>query len=255
MKKTTKKYADKIKAFLLTFWSVFRHLCIYSAILVTVFFSCVYIFKSLNETIALTILEYLKVVIWPFTILLFALAFKNNIAGLIDRLSEWEIPLLGRGKAKAANEAFNQQENVTKKKVLTKSSDDEDVKAIIVAKESELSKLKNNNEQLIDLLTLAQIELDFERIYNIIFASQIDLILKISSFESVELAYVIDHFTKAQQAGYYVLKNWNLSGYLTFLANNNLLEIVQDQNQIVATQKGRAFIYYLSKMNYKKYGI
>jgi len=255
MKKENKKYTDKIIEILLISWIAVRHFCIYFVILVVSFSSCIYIFRTLTETIALTILEYLRVVIWPFTILILTLTFKNKIAGLIDRINEWDIPIIGKGKAQAVNEAFQQQENAIQKDVLHKNNDDEDFKAIIDAKENELSNLKNNNVQLIDLLTQAQIELDFERIYNIIFASQIDLLLKISNFPNVEVAYVTDHFSKVQQAGYYVLKSWSLREYLRFLLDNQLLQISDDVQNVSITQKGRAFIYYLSKMNYKKYGI
>jgi hypothetical protein len=246
-------FANNFRVFSTKFWVVINNLSKCLLVLAIISFCFVYIFKNINEPIALTILEYIKVLVWPFTILFLVFVFKSNIASFIDRMTEWDSPFIGKGKAQAVNEAF-QQENTARLNMLVTNTDDKDFKALIDVKENELSELKKNNSQLIDLLTRSQVELDFERIFNSIFASQIDLLLKISNFPSVELAYVMDHFSKAQQAGHFVLKNWELSSYLRFLLENNLIEIIVDQHNISITQKGRAFLFYLSKMNYKKYG-
>lgn len=214
--------------------------------------SLIFLYKNLTDALAKNILEYFRVLAWPVVVLLIAFTFRVNIAQLIERVDEWEIPFVGKGKAHGA---LAQQQEVIKTDVVVAQNEGEDFKAIVTAKESEITALRDNSQQLVDKLTRAQIELDFERIYNVIFASQIDLLLKINNFPQVEFAYIADHYTKAQQASILILKDWNVFQYIQFLITNQLIEYKVDTLMVSITQKGRAFLSYLTIMNYKKYGI
>lgn len=212
----------------------------------------VYIIKNISDVVSKNILEYMKVLTWPVVVLLIAWTFKSNIAQLIERMEEWDFPFIGKGKARSAS--IDQQATIKTDVIVTQNEGD-DFKAIVATKESEISALQNNTQQLVDKLTRAQIELDFERVYNIIFSSQIDLLLKINNFNDVEFAYLSDHFLKAQQASSETLKEWDVFMYIRFLINNQLINYNDSLSTLSITQKGRAFISYLAVMGYKKYGL
>lgn len=232
--------------------SVALKIVLFLGFLVLVYSGFVFLAKSLTDTIAKDILEYIKVLIWPIVVFLIAFTFRANISHLIERMDEWEIPFVGKGKAHGA---LAQQQETIKTDVVVAQNEGEDFKAVVAAKETEISALKDNTQQLIDKLTRAQIELDFERIYSHIFSSQIDLLLKINNFPLVEFAYIVDHYGKVQQAAIAILKDWTVFQYIQFLINNQLIEYRVDTMTVSITQKGRAFLSYLTVMNYKKYGI
>lgn len=239
---------EKIKSSLV----IISKIVLVFAFFILLYAGSLYIFKNISDALAKNILEYMRVLAWPVVVLLIAFTFRVNIAQLIERMEEWEIPFIGKGKAHGA---LAQQQETIKTDVVVAQNEGEDFKAIVANKETEITALRDNSQQLVEKLTRAQIELDFERIYNIIFASQIDLLFKINNFPQVEFAYIVDHYTKSQQAALVILKDWTVFQYIQFLITNQLIEYKVDAMTVSITQKGRAFISYLAVMNYKKYGI
>jgi hypothetical protein len=241
---------DKIKSYL----KILLKIILILGFLILLYASSIFVYKNLSDTLAKNILEYLRVLVWPAVTLIAVFIFRINIARLIERMEEWEIPGLGKGRAHAA-EITQQQESVKKDTPVMPRDEGDDFKAIVAVKETEIKSLRENESQLIDKLTRAQIELDFERIYNVIFASQIDLLLKINNFPQVEFAYIVEHYTKVQRAAAPIFDKWNISLYIQFLINQKLVEYKVGTIYISITQKGKAFLSYLTIMNYKKYGI
>ncbi len=239
---------EKLKLYII----VFLKIVLYFGFFIILYSGLVFLYKNLTDVIAKNILEYIKALVWPLVVIIISFTFRTNIARLIERVEEWEIPLIGKGRT---HRSLTQQQETVKTDSVVVQNEGEDFKAIAAIKETEISALKDNTKQLVDKLTRAQIELDFERIYNLIFASQTDLLFKINNFPEVEFNYVVDHYTKAQQAAIDVLRDWTVFQYIQFLINNQLIEYRVDSSTILITQKGRAFISYLSIMNYKKYGI
>ncbi len=93
-----------------------------------------------------------------------------------------------------------------------------------------------------------QLALEFERILNRIFGSQIRLLEWIDGAGgSVDYAAVVGYFTGAQQAAPSLLE-WNLDQYVQFLVNNDLLR--PEANQYVLTDKGKAFLGYMRANGY-----
>ncbi len=223
-------------------------------LILVLYASFIYIFSNISESVSKTILDYLKIIIWPTLILFITILFKKNISGLIERISEFEIPLMGSGKAKAI--LTSQQEDI-KNTVL--EDEGEDFKEIVAKKEVEITALQNNSEQLIDKLTRAEIELDFERIHNIIFANQVNLLEEIDTLGGkVAFTYLSDHFNKVQQEFIEVLKEWNVAEYARFLVNNGLIEVKSEVGSFFSTEitvKGKAFIDYIKARSYKKGGL
>ncbi|MFA6474767.1 MAG: hypothetical protein WCV88_01035 [Patescibacteria group bacterium] len=193
---------------------------IFFGFLILLYAGSLYIFKNISDVLAKNILEYIRALAWPVVVLLIAFTFRVNIAQLIERMEEWEIPFVGKGKAHGV---LAQQQETIKTDVVVAQNEGEDFKAIVTTKEAEITALKDNSQQLVEKLTRAQIELDFERIYNIIFASQVDLLFKINNFPQVEFAYITDHYTKSQQTALTLLKDWTVFQYIQFLITNQLI--------------------------------
>lgn len=215
----------------------------------------IYVFKNISDPIANGILEYLKVLIWPLVTVILALVFYGDISSFLHRLIKGKNPFIGEWEASPAAAQAQKQENLEATEVQPAGLE---FSQIITEKEAEISALQNNSQQLVELLTKAQIELDFERIYNFIFFNQIELLNQINSFNGeVSFDYVNDHFLKVKQL-FSSLNDWNVTQYLAFLVANKIIEYktsVGNFGSIIITLKGKAFISYITSRNYKKYGL
>ncbi len=245
----SKNILRKIKKILL----VISDILIFLAFAMLIYASTIYILKSISLEISKNILEYFKVAIWPTIVLIAICMFRGNIASLIERIEEGEIP--GGIKVKAKSHPLSQQEevNFNKSALEEVKLNSEQFNIIVKEKETVIDNLKNSQQQLTDKLARAEIELDFERIYNIIFVSQIDLLAKLAVLNAVDWAYIEGHYGIVLQTYRKIFKSWNSLKYLNFLAQQDLIKI--DPVNIAITQKGRVFLLYLSVMNYKKIGI
>ncbi len=211
--------------------------------------AAVYVLKNISIELSGIILEYLKVVVWPFIALMGIILFRPHIAGLMGRLI--------KGKMFGVEvEALPSQPNQKSSDSTEVKDVGEDFKEVLNKKETEISALRNTSEELLGLLTRAQVELDFEKIYNFIFSSQIELLNKISNLEGeVAWPYVVDHFSRLHQTfSVYKENNWDVTKYLQFLIGGQLIEYKNKDNAIFVsiTTKGKAFISYLAARNYKK---
>lgn len=219
---------------------------------ILVYSAMLYILKNVSIKISKEILEYLKVIIWPSVILICIFLFKSNIAGLIERMDEWDIPFIGKGKTSGMLK--QQQEGISTDSKISQDEEN-DFKAVLEKRETEVSALKKNTDELAEQLTRAQVDLDFERIYNLIFASQIELLSTINYLDRANFDYIIDYFLKVKNKNRPVFNEWDVAQYIRFLLINQLIENDIQKTQIIITQKGRAFLAYLAMRNYKKYGI
>lgn len=226
----------------------FLKLLVYIALVVLGYASFLWIMKEISSELAETILNYIKVLAWPFLVLLIVLAFRPNIAQLITRLEEFDIPMLGKGKATP----LIQQESYPPQP--DRSLPQPEYDALLKEKEKEIEGLKDNTQKLIEKLTVAEIELDFERIYNFIFSNQIDLLLKINNYPQVDFSFIENHFSNMQKLyPVFVDKGWSVNEYLVYLHNSGLLSLAG--GKYLVSQKGKAFLSYLGRKNYKKIGM
>jgi len=214
-----------------------------------VFYSAISsLITTLNLAISTLILEYIKALIWPSVIFLLIFVFKSNFSGVLDRLAEFSLPggVSGKINPQAQQQDINPDNSINQNADFTE---------LLNERETQIATVTTSNDDLKQKLSTAEIELDLERIYNLIFASQIDLMLKMNIFENVEFAYVDDHFNKAQQAAMSVLNEWNTAQYINFLINAVLIEYPVGTAVLKITLKGKVFLSYLSVRNYRKYGI
>jgi len=218
-----------------------------------VFYFClIYIIKNLDDEIAKTILEYIKAVIWPVVVLFAIISFKKEVSKLIADIDA--------GEAYGVKFHRNKQQEDNNKKdlkiELEKVPDDEknQLEKVIQEKEENLTKVTQTANQLQKELVSKNIELDFERIYNIIFASQINLLSQMNILGYLGNYNIMSHFILIKRATEPALNNWELSDYLKFLFVQGLIEN-KDTHTTGITIKGKAFLQYLAIMNYQKPGI
>lgn len=240
--------AKKTKAFFILtsniLWLIFIGIVVYA--------SFVYILKNITVDVASVVLKYLKVLVWPIVVLNVIYAFKKNIARLIERIEEGEVS--GVGTFKATQQLMDQTENPSETTKIQKDVEsDKHYKDLFTEKEREIGALKDNQEQLVNKLAQAEIELEFEKIYNLIFASQIDLLKNINNFERVSLEYAIAYFETLQKVNTPVFDQWDVNKYLSYLSATDLIN--RDATHFNITQKGKVFLMYLTIQNYKKNGI
>lgn len=217
-------------------------------IMIMFYFMFSLLIKTLNLTISAMVLEYLKALIWPSVIFVLIFIFRSNFSGVLDRLAEFSLPggVSGKISPQAQQQSTNPEDSIDQNAEFSQ---------LLREKENQIALAATTNEELKQKLSTAEIELDFERIYNIIMASQIGLLLKMNSFDNVEISYVDDHFNKAQLAATGVLNAWDTTQYINFLITNGLIEYPVGTLVLKITLKGRVFLNYLSVRNYKKYGI
>ncbi len=239
-KETTKKFflAGSKIVFLLGF-------------LILIYGATVYVLENTSLEVSKNILDYLRVIVWPIVTLIGLALFKDNVAEFIDRIEEGEMP--GGVKVKAPHQELSLQSD---KGIVQSSSEPSSDQLDIIVKEKEvaINSLKNSQEFLVDRLARAEIDLDFERIYNLIFSSQIELLSKLLTLSPVEFSYVEEHYRILRRTYKKAYRDWDVATYIKFLLNQKLIDI-DEVARISITDKGRAFVSYLSIMNYRKLGI
>lgn len=201
------------------------------------------------------LLEYLRVVIWPLIVTTFIIYFRKNIAFLIDRITIIKGP--GGTEVRADDQKRAQAQEGS-----TKQAPQEEIEKIIKPQidqikknyEEELAKEKRNKEEvvnyLLDQLSIKDLEIEFEKIYRLIFGSQIALLRTLttnrsmgSTREDLLLRFVL------LQRTWSVFQGWTLDQYLSFLITNKLVEITR-QGAYILTDKGRVFLAYIDSLGY-----
>jgi hypothetical protein len=242
------KKENKITSLIKIFWRIlfilFQILVAYLIILLLIKFS--------DVELAKTVLDYIQILIWPVTVMTIAFCFKTEISSLINRIVSGELPGF---KFNATPEQKKDEDVNLETKLQTTPSDEKDkLEELINEKESAISTVTTDNQELSRELINKTIELDFERIYNVIFASQIDLLGKMTTLGYLGNQSVIQHFALIRRAYEPTYNDWDLNLYLRFLYDQGLIQN-NDNHTINITDKGKAFLQYLSIMNYQKYGI
>lgn len=222
------------------------------SVLVLIYAATLYILKNISLETSKNILDYIRAIIWPGIVLIVITVFRSNLAQLIERLEEGENPIFGKWKASHSEQPILQQEESVMQSTQTQETG-ADFEKVVEEKEVEINALKDNQQQLVDKLTIAQIELDFERIYNIIFASQIELLAKLGVNSPVDISYIMSHYSGVQRVNRKAFKDWTVDQYIAYLLRVQLIEL--NDFKVSITSKGRAFISYLGRMNYRKYDL
>lgn len=228
---------------------------LYSIILITfpIFLLYFWRFRYISE-----INEFLKFSLWPLIVIGTVYYFRSNIAGLINRIQN----IKGAGmEVSCLTDKGQKEEKVIETKPISEtlsqeiknqlSSSLDEIKIEYSGKIEALKQESNKKEEyLINELSLTNLALEFERIYRVIFGSQIQMlrILKEQVNGSLPSKSVISMFIFTQRSNDPNLNNFTFEKYMSFLTNNNL--IASGVNFYKLTVKG---IDFLSYIDYQKY--
>lgn len=188
-------------------------------------------------------LEYLKVLAWPIVVVVVFLSLREKLKDLIGKVCNlhWGSVGLTISQDSSGNEAK------------VKKSEAEIVKDLpnIEDATAKLGEMTSSLEETKKDLLAARIQLDFERIYRVIFGSQIALIKNLIGKPSgVNRNFIEAIFQETQKSYSDILGKWSLDGYLGYLITNRLIEF--DGLNYKSTNKGFSFIEYITNMGYEQ---
>lgn len=221
------------------------------AIILATYFGLVYFVHNISTDLANTVLEYIKVLIWPIVVLTVCFSFHAEISHFIRRIIAGKFA--GAEVTLAPSQEKANESSLNEKLEQTQPAGKDDIEKVIEEKENAIVATTQQKDELQKQLVEKEIELDFERIYNIIYRSQIDLLRSMVVSDHYGLTFITNHFQKENSISA-AFNNWNVFQYIAFLFNNGLIE-QRDNHTYAVTIKGRAFLQYLNIMGYQKYGI
>lgn len=175
----------------------------------------------MNEFISLygITLDFIFKIVGPVTgLIVIGLCYKNRRS-----LSEFVLNNVERIKGKV----FNQEIDIELRKREQ-------------GKPVEVEALDKDKEQLIK-------ELEFEKIYSIIFGSQIEMLklLRVESSMS-KVSFTVEFQYVRSKFGIY--DSWSEKDFLTILLNNRLIE--EEAEVLIISPKGLDFLRYIEENNY-----
>lgn len=189
------------------------------------------------------IIDFLKISWWPLILLFIIFIFKEELKTFINEVSELDI--FGN-RAKRGKQIPNQENQPSKKIEFLK-----DYKELNDQYKNIIDSLSNNADELKKQLTNKEIELDFERIYNSIFGSQILILKYLNTANFVGLNDITKYYETVQKNNP-VLQGWGIDQYLTFLVSSILIEPAP-MGGFQITPKGKVFIAYIEEV--RKYNL
>lgn len=181
----------------------------------------------------------LKIIIWPSFAAIFMISFKEQLSNLMNRIIGLKIPG-GEFQMQHIKSETNEQNFL------------ENIGSVIKSKEEELNKINSDNDQLIQQIAIRDIIIHFERIYNLIFPSQIKFLWKLNDNSSGLSRLEVERYFNILKSSVPLFYNWTWEGYINFLCQENLMVLVN--SNFVITEYGNAFIQYILYMNYQKPG-
>lgn len=196
------------------------------------------------------ILDFLRVLIWPALALFLVFWFRRELSEFIDRV--WRVKFPG-GEVEAE----------TQKDLQESDEDFEDAEGAL-AKDGELlgemekqyearyAELEQNTQKLIQELSLKELQLEFERIYNVIFGSQIRLLeLVRTKPDGADWHCLSAYYEQVKRTNPGSFTNWAVDQYLQFLLTRKLIEL-DPAGYHRLTEKGSSFLSYLTNLKYPK---
>lgn len=215
----------------------------------------------------LKIIDELK---WPIAVIICVIFFKKPIVRLLDRVkslrggnygleTENRITQEDAGKPLKEDVAKPLPENADKvsKITTTKASSLEKSLSLfsdatrskiqeVVENESEISAVETDKERAEILFNYSEAILTiliFERIYNLIFGSQLAILNYLNSSFNESLSSIKFFYENAIK-NYPDLANYSYEQYIAFLHRNELVEIDENSN-IIISWRGRDFLKFL----------
>jgi hypothetical protein len=132
---------------------------------------------------------------------------------------------------------------------LLKNFNDNSLKFVdkIIEKETSLSRIKDPKDKvkvLTDYSKLLVFIVNFNRTYNLIYGSQLDILFYLETNKSSKKSFLKKYYDKAVDLYPDVYNNYNFNQYLYFLESSNLTENIDDV-QVKLTDFGKDFLKYI----------
>lgn len=208
------------------------------------------------------ILKFLSSIAWPIIVLIIFLILKSPLSALISNLKK----ISYGGTSLETNPESSQKEQINELEksdnsvnssnfvtFLDKFSAETNAELIQIVnnetKIEEITDLQNKVNQLYDYAKLLVLLKNFERIYSIIFGSQIRILQRLNytiteNIEDLKLYY--ENAVKYYPETY---KNYNFIDYLKFLTTNKLVNYTEGDNSLTITNFGQDFLRYITESN------
>lgn len=208
------------------------------------------------------ILKFLSSIAWPIIVLIIFLLLKSPLSALISNLKK----ISYGGTSLETTSESSQKEQITELEksdrsvnssnfitFLDKFSTETNAELIRIVnnetKIEEITDLQNKVNQLYDYAKLLVLLKNFERIYSVIFGSQIRILqrLNYTITENIEdLNFYYENAVKFYPETY---KNYNYINYLKFLTTNKLVNYSEGDNSLTITNFGQDFLRYITESN------
>ena len=193
------------------------------------------------------IIKIIEVFAWPMSLLIiaivFLLIFKKEIAEKIKTIrSVSKNGVLMEKSQETNSENLNNDDLLGKSDSITIREQKERIK-----KDLEERRLGNDLDKTIEVLVhqlaVTQLKLEFERIYNVIFGSQIYLLKKLN--ENSKHKKDIDSYINTTLNNFEEFKDWTTEEYLHFLFANSLIIYDKEKELFNITNIGHEFLLWL----------
>jgi hypothetical protein len=206
------------------------------------------------------ILNFLSSISWPIVILIILYSFKKPITRFLKQIKK-----VTYGETTVERQNKSQKEEKSKIDILTIGNDftyiDETLNKFsettknfslnVIESETTLSEINDYQQKFERILKYSQLLIivkSAERIYHLIYGSQIRLLQKLnySSENKDNVKYFYDNAVKYFPETY---KNYPYESYLDFLVKQGLIIYENDDDYISITEKGKDFLRYLIESN------
>ena len=200
------------------------------------------------------LIQFVQAVAWPITVLFIVIIFRKNISFLIDRIQSFKGPA---GIEIQAQRMKQVQENVSRKTmgnmegdiVFTPDPSMSYTQNIFSLQEDKGDETKSLENLSLELKT-KDIQLEFERIFNVIFNVQIEFLDFLRNNKKMNWKYIKEYFEPIRMK-YSVFSNWDEKKFIEYMFVHGLLEIQKEE--VVMTPKGIGFLKYIDTLDYSFY--
>jgi hypothetical protein len=191
-------------------------------------------------------IEIIKIAIWPTLVFIIFLFVRSNIYSLIDRIKK-----IGHGKTtiETGQQQFERKPARSGVDIAlglfkpqTVANNENNIKTQIG-----LDKLESDPEKIDQLLKLSvvlSLIVRFEKLYNLIFGSQIRILQQLNSGEIEDRASLKRFYEYVERRNPEFFKTYEYDSYLNFLISSNVI-IEHPDGKIKITDLGNDFLKYL----------
>lgn len=208
--------------------------------------------------ISFDIIHLLDVLKWPLLILIIILIFRKEIINLINRLTKLKY---GGTSVEAQQQLVNENQENKKKSTVDKvlglyKEETTNFFQDFVKQDTDIEKLgteKEKVQRLINYSITLYIEKEFEKLYNLIFGSQIMILQQLNTGSKEDLTSLISYYNLAVEQNPKFFGTYSYENYMGFLISYQLIS--KEGEQIKITFLGIDFLKYMTETgkNFNKY--